>query len=29
MDYYEVIKKRRSVRKYQDQDVEEDKLKRI
>ncbi len=29
MDYYEVIRKRRSVRKYQDRDVEEDKLKRI
>ena len=29
MDYYEVIRKRRSIRAYQNRDVEEDKLKRI
>lgn len=29
MDYYEVIRKRRSIREYQNRDVEEDKLKRI
>lgn len=29
MDYYEVIRKRRSIRGYQNRDVEEDKLKRI
>lgn len=29
MDYYEVIRKRRSIRAYENRDVEEDKLKRI
>jgi len=29
MEFYEVIKKRRSIRKYQDKPVEEDKLQRI
>jgi len=29
MDFYEVIKKRRSIRGYEDRAVEEDKLKRI
>lgn len=29
MDYYEVIRKRRSIREYENRDVEEDKLKRI
>lgn len=29
MDVFEAIKKRRSVRKYQDRDVEEEKLKRV
>ena len=29
MDYYKVIKKRRSMRAYENRDVEEDKLKRI
>ena len=29
MDYYEVIRKRRSIRAYENRDVEEDKLRRI
>ena len=29
MDYYEVTRKRRSIRAYENRDVEEDKLKRI
>lgn len=29
MDYYEVIRKRSSIREYQNREVEEDKLKRI
>ncbi len=29
MDFYEVIKKRRSIRKYKDRPVEEEKLKRV
>ncbi|MBE0479023.1 nitroreductase family protein, partial [Candidatus Aerophobetes bacterium] len=29
MDFYEAIKTRRSIRKYQDRPVEEDKLQKI